>query len=489
MALTVAGGMGAWMVLDGGLREGGDGERLAEPSAEIRAAASDLTEIVDDRETEPTLAATRPCPVDDRSFCDFVYRVDELLRVRDYAGLVSLVAFKPYECTEADSLGTSYIFASGCKGNPAGTIVRVTPVGLCGSEGADLDREDYLRGAEQFDRVYGVDYPHSIILSGVGPEPTAVKLGVGQATGRWQIQGTTYVRHDYDSCIGWRGVALWPGVSRCALFGFASSRGCEAVVSNVAPDRLNLREKPGRAARVVQALTEGTTVCTLLSAEASFEDGHLWYPVRTPTDGMEGWLAAYDPLDANMRWLVPTGRECAPWPVVREYTSESVRYGDFQWMSQDICQRRSNEQIVDQMRTGGASDMAIAFFATTGFFLKSVEELGPVDVGYGTDPCLANRNTRLFFLNGEPAEMPVPSLFPSDWQQDPGYSGMPRFLDAARATLRESQMLPDGRQRALVAAPLQDCGACEPVAYLQMAVDFDNRGNILERRILPPSPP
>jgi len=160
-------------------------------------------------------------------------------------------------------------------------------------------------------------------------------------------------------------------------------------------------------------------------------------------------------------------------------------------LGQEIC-KYSNDEIVERMRAAGASSQAVTFFERTGFFLSErIEEHGLVDVGYGTDPCLANRNTRLFLLNGVPPEIAASRLFPGDWEKYPGYAelaGQSRrlFLDSPRAALKEAQILPDGRQRMLIAAPIRECGACEPLAYMQIVVIFDTQGRIAEKEVLPP---
>jgi hypothetical protein len=443
---------------------------------------------------QPPIAA-KPCPVDDPSFCDFVYTVDDLLREGNAQGLGSLLALEDYECTEADTLGYSLAPPTDCRGKPVGTVVQVVRVGLCQSEGGLLNREEYLAYAvPRFHSVYAIIYPITFDRGGPGIVVTTndsafyAVLEVQRVGDRWAIEGSMGFRLRWaGSCVPLDRLIVWPGASACAFL----MTGCAAKVSNVAPDGLNVREGPGTDMKVVGKLAEGTAVCIRGSAE-SFD----WYPIRAP-DGMEGWVSAGDPMDPATLWITPTGEVCPPMPSSGRpmYTREAVYYGNFSW-KEDIC-KYSKDEIVERMRAAGASTQAITFFERTGFFLSErIEEHGLVDVGYGTGPCLANRNTRLFFLNGVPPEIAAYGIFPTgDWGKYPGYAelaGQNRrklFLDSPRAVLKEAQTLPDGRQRMLIAAPIQECGACEPVVYMQMVVIFDSQGNIAEKEVLPPVPP
>jgi RNA polymerase sigma factor (sigma-70 family) len=90
--------------------------------------------------------------------------------------------------------------------------------------------------------------------------------------------------------------------------------GCEARVTNIAPDTLNLRQDASSDAQVVGALSEGDTVC-LVGAPA-FVGGYRWWPVST-ADGKLGWAAAFDPKDPSKPWLTPTGNACREAPGTR----------------------------------------------------------------------------------------------------------------------------------------------------------------------------
>ncbi len=83
--------------------------------------------------------------------------------------------------------------------------------------------------------------------------------------------------------------------------------GCEVTVTNVQPQRLNLREDPGTDQEVIGKLSEGDIVCLLGSP--ALEDGIQWWPLRT-AEGSEGWAAAFDPDEPTKPWLTATGRTC-----------------------------------------------------------------------------------------------------------------------------------------------------------------------------------
>jgi hypothetical protein len=99
-------------------------------------------------------------------------------------------------------------------------------------------------------------------------------------------------------------VAAGHQVRPCALL----TRGCEARVTNVAPERLNVRKEPSQRSDVTGQLSEGETVC--LTGFSHFGvDGFRWWPVRSQ-GGVEGLVAHGDPQEPERPWLTPTGREC-----------------------------------------------------------------------------------------------------------------------------------------------------------------------------------
>ncbi len=82
---------------------------------------------------------------------------------------------------------------------------------------------------------------------------------------------------------------------------------CEAQVTNVAPERLDVREVPNRQANVVGKLPEGEIVC--LTGSSIFADGFRWWPLHS--QGEEGrWVAQGDSEEPDRPWLTPTGRKC-----------------------------------------------------------------------------------------------------------------------------------------------------------------------------------
>jgi Tol biopolymer transport system component len=85
--------------------------------------------------------------------------------------------------------------------------------------------------------------------------------------------------------------------------------GCGAMVTNVEPQGLNVREGPGTDQDVIGGLSQGDTVCLLGVGAPALADGIQWWPLRT-AEGTEGWVAAFDPNEPNRRWLTPTGSMC-----------------------------------------------------------------------------------------------------------------------------------------------------------------------------------
>ncbi len=83
--------------------------------------------------------------------------------------------------------------------------------------------------------------------------------------------------------------------------------GCEAKVTNVASEGLNVRQEPNKDASRVGKLGDGELVCFI--GPSRFIDGFRWWPVRSEA-GIEGWSAAFDPDEPNVPWLTATGRTC-----------------------------------------------------------------------------------------------------------------------------------------------------------------------------------
>jgi len=86
--------------------------------------------------------------------------------------------------------------------------------------------------------------------------------------------------------------------------------GCEARVTNVGPEGLNVRlgpVGPGRDAPIIGKLKEGDVIC--LAGPPWFLDGYKWWPLHA-ADGIEGWAAAFDPAEYDRPWLTATGETC-----------------------------------------------------------------------------------------------------------------------------------------------------------------------------------
>lgn len=102
--------------------------------------------------------------------------------------------------------------------------------------------------------------------------------------------------------------------------------GCEARVTNVEPDPLNVRESPGTNQEVIAALDEGSTVC--LVGSPSFEDGYKWWPVRA-VNGAEGWVAAFDPKEPARPWVTATDKQCSGERVLQTTEGTATRTAAF----------------------------------------------------------------------------------------------------------------------------------------------------------------
>ena len=88
--------------------------------------------------------------------------------------------------------------------------------------------------------------------------------------------------------------------------------GCQARVTNVGPERLNVRKRAGLGASTVGKLSEGDVVCFI--GPPRYIDGFKWWPLHA-VDGAEGWAAAFDPDAVDEPWLTPTGETCEGEPA------------------------------------------------------------------------------------------------------------------------------------------------------------------------------
>jgi Tol biopolymer transport system component len=88
--------------------------------------------------------------------------------------------------------------------------------------------------------------------------------------------------------------------------------GCEARVTNIGPEGLNLRTGTGLGASTVGKLSEGDVVCFI--GPPSLTGGFKWWPLHA-ADGTEGWAAAFDPSAVDEPWLTPTGDPCQGEPA------------------------------------------------------------------------------------------------------------------------------------------------------------------------------
>ncbi len=98
-------------------------------------------------------------------------------------------------------------------------------------------------------------------------------------------------------------VAAAPEVRPCAPL----IAGCEAQVTNVAPQRLNVRVGPGTEATLTGKLSEGDVVC--LTGSSALVDGFRWWPLHSQGEEAR-WVAQGDSEEPEEPWLTPTGRKC-----------------------------------------------------------------------------------------------------------------------------------------------------------------------------------
>ncbi len=143
--------------------------------------------------------------------------------------------------------------------------------------------------------------------SSANPEPPDFNFNSEVYTLRNDGTGLTKITY---SPSGGSGHPRWVDCSR-------PTAGCQARVTNVGPERLNVRKAPVGTgvegfASVVGKLREGDVVCFI--GPPRYSDGFKWWPLHA-VDGTEGWAAAFDPGEVNRPWLTATGETCEGEPA------------------------------------------------------------------------------------------------------------------------------------------------------------------------------
>jgi len=161
----------------------------------------------------------------------------------------------------------------------------------------------------------------------------------------------------------------------------------------------------------------------------------------------------------------------------------------------DECESAPNfgNCFAANMQRQGASPQAIAFtklIGNTGF-MRDFRETGRVDVGYVNYPYRANENQGCLLVNGSPREVEEEaiSLLPKNdlektiqyialTQKYPNISIFPGVRSGTGYPVLQG--LPGGGQRFVVAYKLMNgCHACEQLATVHYAFDFNNKGRFL----------
>jgi hypothetical protein len=128
--------------------------------------------------------------------------------------------------------------------------------------------------------------------------------------------------------------------------------GCEARVTNIQPDTLNIRQDAAVDAQAAGALSEGDTVC--LTGAPQLASGYKWWPIHA-ADGTEGWAAAFDPKGPTKPWLTPTGNACREAPDMRiggQASAVSCRVSKADLPSAACAQDVNNNLLTVELATG-----------------------------------------------------------------------------------------------------------------------------------------
>lgn len=164
---------------------------------------------------------------------------------------------------------------------------------------------------------------------------------------------------------------------------------------------------------------------------------------------------------------------------------------------------RPDQQVSDEgcvvaaMRAGGASESAVRFFETTGNFLSSYDEHGPVDFGLASSPWVNMGRGEAVLLNGAPSAILMSKAFDGrkeSWAGAPGYAELLSRSPNAFPWLEyggptSTQTGDDGVQSITAVFDMRECRACANVATMPIVLRFDARGVLVGVDVLPPGPP
>jgi hypothetical protein len=148
---------------------------------------------------------------------------------------------------------------------------------------------------------------------------------------------------------------------------------------------------------------------------------------------------------------------------------------------------------VEVMKQTGASEEAISFFQTTGYFLDSFEKLGPIDYGRGAVPWFnMGRPTQQLFLNGTPSIVEAPVGAMSDWKDDPSYADVVAsdewvspWTEYGELSVSVLNPSPGITQLVELRIPLRSCRACPPLGYAPLRYEFHRDGRLTSANLLP----
>jgi hypothetical protein len=140
----------------------------------------------------------------------------------------------------------------------------------------------------------------------------------------------------------------------------------------------------------------------------------------------------------------------------------------------------------------GVAPAGIAFIEQKQWVLTSFEELGKVDFGTVAWLAYSMNFPQPVFLNGDFGLLQYQDLIPKDWKDaDPSYQVIsvngPDIgpLPWGQFSMIAGSSSDSAGQHIVVDTVLQECHACEPVAFMPLEVTFTAAGSLVGVKVLP----
>jgi hypothetical protein len=156
-----------------------------------------------------------------------------------------------------------------------------------------------------------------------------------------------------------------------------------------------------------------------------------------------------------------------PEAIVDPFEVIQAMFSSCQSMQDTACLDR----VVSEAELPGAAE---AFWQQHEAFLVAFEEHGAVDFGGVSSPFYNMARPEPVFLNGGFGLLDAGEVVPAEWQKERSYGEVADAVAFVEYAGLVEATTDGSRQVFVLQIPLQDCRACEILAYLNLQVSFDS---------------